>query len=540
MWCPQYRGMITTCGILKFSKCQLANAAALPLLLQEAKRIRSIYHSQSFDVFDFPFIQKLLSTTLPALENIVVKPIMEFDFMPPLDHPLDLSLDATLQPAVKKLVVNEKVVPRVPSFKFWSHLRVLELNIIHHDPHAMTGADIVAILAHTPHLEILDLPYTTCSHTSMYWRADPESDTKSPSAPSFLPFLRGAGVSGPLDFVKTVMSHIEAPNLQELRITTGIPPSADAPATINAILSSRHRRLLDRHDTLYVHRCTASSELYIGDHDDGMQEGPFSLRLYIPRLPDTNTIPNQTEAPIDSTDTDLLSPALAILTRVFHASPLRNLHLVGFIREQEAPASAWGMLFTTFGTSLRSLEIRNPSVENVHAALDALEARAREDGAESITPLALSLSTYYVRNSLVMHDLIAHLLLAAGSLDVQLPPDSDSSDAPPSPTPGPSCEGAETGAGGAQRTKVRVLHSVTLAFQRYFGEGEGTGMQLDMHRWMLLALAYRCRLRLSVRTYGVTTTLRDLFTKEELRRITENEQDAKRRRELEKKAGRRV
>ena len=134
--------------------------SAMSLLIQEAKRIRSIYHDRRFPISALSTIQQLLSATLPALENIVVEPYRQ-TFELHNNIVVDLCVDATLQPAVKKLVVSWVVVPRAPSLEFWSQLRVLKVEIDHKQPHAMRGRDMANILASAPHLEVLALRHSS-------------------------------------------------------------------------------------------------------------------------------------------------------------------------------------------------------------------------------------------------------------------------------------------------------------------------------------------------------------------------------------------
>ena len=316
-----------------------------------------------------------------------------------------------------------------------------------------------------------------------------------------------AEISGPFDFVKTVLPSIEAPSLTRLHVETGLPVNFNAAETIALLFRPRHDQLLDQLDTLHVHsgQGLRINELYIGDasynHGYIAPKGRFSVRLSLQAGPDE------------------LRPALSCLLRVFRSSPLRDLHLVDFSREDSAPASAWNTLFSTFGPSLRSLELLRMPTETAHVVLDAMEAWARAKSAESLTgfhPIAFKYENHYVRNTLVMHDFIAHLLrVATTPLRTPAPTHAHSSgtecDALPQTPPAASESEVET--------EARILHSVGLKFWWMSKYGNGTGMSLPVHRWMLLALAYQCQLDLKVAVCFRDIMLQHLFSHEEIQRI---------------------
>ncbi|KAI0716978.1 hypothetical protein C8Q76DRAFT_421150 [Earliella scabrosa] len=388
---------------LWINDCPTVNTLAMPLLLEEVHRIRSITHTAGLRYSHLSSIEPLFRASLPALERIAFIPRPDYgysrdDLMPTAYY---LGLNETLHPSLKNITACRIVLPHAS--QFWSKLRTLKVIIDHRRPYA----DIVSILANAPHLEVLELPATMPLHEHEYMQdwGPGEADSRAPKI--VLAKLKRAIVNGPLGFVTTIMQRFEAPTLDVLCIKTGVPPGTDILESMASLFppTSRHLRVLDALDSLHAF----SSDTGLSIQDPGAEKC-FVLDFFF-----------QTSSGADS-----LAYTITALCRAFGTTSLQRLILSGSMETRAAPVTAWSELFATF-PALRSLEMQCLPFACTHAALDALSNRAQ--GGELLDETqytadvrndpvldSLEIVSENTESSLVVHDLIERLLLTVAPL----------------------------------------------------------------------------------------------------------------------------
>ncbi len=393
-----------------FSTDHRDNDSAMSLLIPFAPHIRCLETPEDFRFDALPSIKPIFQVALPALEYVRVLPC---PYVRGLGHSqwhgasdqspdwFDLGLSGALHPRLRRLELHRIVIPPPPAF--FKTLRVLNIDLkdlrtTSNGRPPLSPEDIVNILAHTPHLEALEV----CGHEFLWCHeSDPTlSVALEPGVVTQhgLPCLRKVVLTCPYLFAASILQVIDAPALSvfHVEVSTKAPIEADMGSLI---FPPSLRFVVQQYTELLVTKTTCSGfKICSAEHKpdrDTYERNRLHLQI------------------TDITYSDRMDPlevALTTLSDTFGiASQMQSLSFIDF--RYSPSRTMWGPIHTTF-PALRSVSLQICSPLVIVKFLCAFLALSKEDAWLTLRDLNISTGSQWLPNSWGVHA-IADLILAA-------------------------------------------------------------------------------------------------------------------------------
>ncbi|RPD54906.1 hypothetical protein L226DRAFT_613506 [Lentinus tigrinus ALCF2SS1-7] len=464
-----------------FTPTSSSNPGAIPMLLLEAGRIRSISHcttiqqamkfDQRFDGTEhcdmLRLIQPLFSCPLPALEEVVIFPRSAGNDEHVVDGQFNLGLTGELHPRIRRLAIGHIRLPQTPSL--WRSLHQLEIRDMSHEvARPVSVDDILIILRNAPDLEILQL---SDIRNRFYSESVRDYPARIPLQTTSLSRLRIVKVHGPPSFIVGILQHVSCPALAELCIRTCVPEDADFGRFVEKLLLPIAADLISTLNRLHL---TSGSQTITLTDNPGSKICRCGVRRFKLVLISSATSRN------------LGVTALDILCDVFPDAPLRYFEVIDCSRD--IPPPTWERFLATF-TSLHTLSLDTPTLSVVHTMLDVLAAGIY---GRFLPPHQCTLLIRWpkqVDTTLDSYDLIRRLLDVVDSRT-------------------------------AQSADLTLCVSLQIEHSRFLPHTyRSTPPHFKMHRWLLFELAQKCAFWLDFMGFRGEGALESLFSEEETERI---------------------